>query len=384
MTVGWIFEGNRDRFLAARYATPQRERAADLFQCPFCENNFSTRTELSAHAKTFHVIKRPFLLIAGEEPSTEETIRRCLTLRSLEVFNSTGLSVGFDGEPPQPARLATLARQLTGLRRANIRLQLFNVEHGTIQPAVQEYHLRIMAPDEKSLAKVDRLFLSTLDVEDVGLGKVGAFYEVTRDEPAAEYAEALADYVRAVLIKDRDPRTGVSGRLSHYHEIQNRALNILQSFDRPLANVLSAIIRFGLNDFSRWREHSGFESLDHTYSILGPLAQDHRGTCGIEPNLTARTRSRVFICPVDGDTDAVTRLAKEATDLRDWNARADDRFSAFADQASLDSFDRAKVYALWAVSALRLRASAERPLRSLDGNPTFGNWANRKLAEVVS
>jgi hypothetical protein len=370
MTVGWIYEGNLDRFLAARYATPQPERAAELFQCPFCGNNFPGRTELSAH-------------VAGEEPGTEETIRTCLTPRLLEAFNCTGLSVAFDGEMLRPVRLATLARQLTGLRRANIRLQLFNAEHGSIQPVVQEYHLRIMAPDEESLAKVDRLFLSTLDFEDVNLDKVGRFYEATRDEPAAEYAEALADYVRAVLIKDRDPRTGVSRRLSHYHEIQNRALNILQSFDRPLANLLSAIIRFALNDFSRWQERTGFESLDYAYSVLGPLAQDDHATGKMETNSASEAKSRVFICPVDVDTDTVTRLAKEATDLKDWNARTDDRFSALANQASRDAFDRAKIYALWAVSALRHRVSAGRPLQSLDGNPTFENWANRKLAEAL-
>ena len=89
---------------------------------------------------------------------------------------------------------------------------------------------------------------------------------------------------------------------------------------------------------------------------------------------------------MDVGTDAVTRLAKEAADLTTWNAAAEERFRTQADQASLDSFDRAKIHALWGSAALRLRAlaSAERPLRSLDGHPTFGKWANRKLAEVAS
>ncbi len=99
----------------------------------------------------------------------------------------------------------------------------------------------------------------------------------------------------------------------------------------------------------------------------------------------SKARLGVFICPVDVGTDAVTRLAKEAADLRTWNAGAEARFRAHADQASLDPLDRAKIHALWGSTALRLRAraSAERPLRSLDGHPTFGKWANRKLAEVA-
>ena len=276
MTVGWIFEGDRDRFLAARYPTPAAMRTADVFRCPFCEDNFLRRGELSEHVQKCHSIKRPFLLIGGVEPGAEETIRTCIHPRSLEVFNCTGLSVSFDGEVLRPIRLPTLARQLTGLRRADIRLQLSKVGVGPIQPVIQEYHLKIVAPDEESLARVDKLFFSTLDDGDINLGKVGAFCETTRDEPAAEYAEALADYVRAALIKDGDPRTGVSGRLSHYHEVQNRALNTLQSFDRPLANLLSSVIRFALNDFSRWRESSGFAPLDYAYRVLGPLVQNDR------------------------------------------------------------------------------------------------------------
>ena len=386
MTVGWIFEGDRDRFLAARYPTPAAVRTAEVFRCPFCQDNFTRRSELSAHVQKCHSIKRPFLLIAGVEPGAEETIRTCLHPSALEVFNCTGLFVGFDGEALRPIRLPTLAQQLTGLRRADIRLQLSKVGVKPIQPVIQEYHLKIVAPDEESLARVDKLFFSTLDVDDINLDKVGAFCETTRDEPAAEYAEALADYVRAALIKDGDPRTGVSGRLSHYHEVQNRALNSLQSFDRPLANVLASLIRFALNDFSRWREPSGFAPLDHAYRVIGPLAQDHRAPHRSGTSVCVKGKTRVFICPVDVGTDAVTRVAKEAADLTIWNAAVEERFRAQADQASLDSFDRAKIHALWALTALQLRAraSAERPLRLLDGHPTFGKWANRKLAEVAS
>ena len=204
MTVGWIFEGDRDRFLAARSPMPKPSPAADVFECPFCEDSFPRRAELSTHVQTFHSIKRPFLMIAGKEPSAEETIRQCINPDSVELFNCIGLSVGFGGDSLKPVRLGTLTRQLTGLRRADIRLRLYNRGGGAIQPVIQEYHLKIVAPDEDSLTRADKLFLSTLGVDHVTIGKVGKFYEATRDEPATEYAEALADYVRAVLIKDGD------------------------------------------------------------------------------------------------------------------------------------------------------------------------------------
>src|SRR3981081_4249610 len=111
------------------------------------------------------LISRSLLLISGLGPGTEETIRKCINPRSLEVFNCTGLLVGFDGEALRPARLAALARQLTGRRRAEFRLKLSKGGGGPIQPVIQEYHLKIVAPDEDSLARVDKLFFSTLDVD---------------------------------------------------------------------------------------------------------------------------------------------------------------------------------------------------------------------------
>jgi hypothetical protein len=144
-------------------------------------------------------------------------------------------------------------------------------------------------------------------------------------------------------------------------------------------------MRFGLNDFSRWREVTGFANLDQAYSVLGPLAAEDR-TRGVRNRTSPRgtARARVFVCPVDMGTDTVTRLAGQATELARWGQAAEERFSALADQPSIDSLDRAKIRALWGLTALRLGAdaSAEQALRLLDGDPTFGEWASSKLTRI--
>jgi hypothetical protein len=358
--------------------------AMPLFQCPFCNNSFGERPQLSVHIQESHTVKRPFLLIAGAEPGVEDVIRKSVNSHSVQVFNCTELAVGFDGEPIQPIRAATLAQRLTKLQRATVRLRLLNGNDDLIEPVIQEYRLKILAPDDAALAKVDALFLAQLGTDKVDLQKVGEFYVTTRDGAAAEYAEALADYVRAVLLKDGDPRTGVSTRLHHYHEIQARALRTLQSFERPLAMLLCALIRFGLNDFSRWSEATGFADLDHAHSVLGPLAQIDRVRAARRKSISGQDTARVFVCPVDLGSDTVTQLAKQAAKLRRWGSAADEQFSALADRANMDSFDRAKIRALWAFTALRLAAdeSADRALRLLDGDPTFGDWAGSKLAKA--
>jgi hypothetical protein len=242
----------------------------------------------------------------------------------------------------------------------------------------------VLAPDDASLAQADEAFVTQLGVEGVDLRRVDSFYAATRDGAAVEYAEALADYVRAVLVKDGDPHTGVSTRLHHYHEIQSRALNALQSFERPLAKLLSSLIRFALNDFSRWWEATGFPELDHAQSALGQLTQYSPAKPGGKIPMKGKMQAHLLVCPVDIGTDSVARLAKQAAALPRWGSAAEERFSGLADQASVDSFDRAKIRALWAATALRLGAvaSAGRALRLLDGDPTFGDWASETLAKV--
>lgn len=188
-----------------------------------------------------------------------------------------------------------------------------------------------------------------------------------------------------MLLKDGDPRTGVSARLHHYHEIQNRALNILQNFDRPLAALLCAVMRFGLNDFTRWSEATGFARLDCANAVLGPLAQHTITAIGEAVPKREGQTAQVFTCPVDISTDMVTRVAGQMRELPRWGSPAEDQFGGLAERPSLDSYDRAKMRALWAATALRLGASksAERALSLLDGDPTFGPWASEQLTSAT-
>jgi hypothetical protein len=386
MTVGWIFEGNLERFLAASERVPEQKPAAPSFQCPFCKNSFQARDQLSSHVQTVHTIKRPFILVAGNEPGGDDILRAMVAPKSFEVFNCTALSAGLDGAPLQSVSRDTLCRQLSGLRRATIRIQLVNSGDGLVQPVIQEYRLRVVAPDDASLAQVDKLFISTFGSEDVHLEKVGSFYEVTRDNTASEYAEALADYIRAALIKDGDTHTGISNRLYNYREIQNRALTVLQSFERPIARLVCSLLRFGLNDFSHWQQPSGFARLDEANAILGPLAFNIQARSQEVLGEKEKDQSIRFVCPVDVGTDTVTRLAKQAVQLSRWGLAAEEQFIGIAGQATVDNLDRAKIRALWAITALRLGAtdSAERALRLLDGDPTFGIWASHKLTRAES
>lgn len=380
MTVGWILEGDRDRFLEARDPTPSPAVIAQTFQCPFCKDSFVHPDQLNTHLQ-IHVVRRPFILIDGVQPGGEDVFRLGRTTPSVEAFNCTEIAFGVDGRQVRPSSAAALAKRLASTTRATFSLRLVNVGEGLTQPVIQEYRLRVSAPDEASLSKVDQLFIATLGTANVTLDAVDGFYEVTRNGAAAEYAEALGDYVRAVLLKDGDRRTGVSTTLHHYHDIDRRALNVLRIFERPLARLLCALMRFGLNDFSQWAVPSGFADLDQAFAQLGPLSKASETEIAAVPSRRLRRHAHVFVCPVDVGTDTVTRLSRQAAQLSRWGAAAEEQFRVLGEQANLDSYDRAKIWALWALAALRLRAltSAQTALSLLDGDPTFGEWAGSRL-----
>lgn len=168
MTVGWIFEGDRDRFLTARELTPPPGRVLPSFRCPFCKTSFSDRELLSQHVQQSHVVSRPFILINGTEPGAEDIIRIRST-PSVETINCTELSAEVNGEPIRQIRPATLASRLATLTSATLRLRLANSGRGIMQPVVQEYRIKVLAPDEASLRSVDSLFLTTLGADDPNL-----------------------------------------------------------------------------------------------------------------------------------------------------------------------------------------------------------------------
>ncbi len=384
MTVGWIFEGDRDRFLAATDLPLPTPTPPPAYQCPFCKLRLTARRLLSSHLEKSHVVKRPFLTISGEEPGREDIIRDRSRLRSLEQFNSTALMVGIDGEEPRSMETDRLLEIFATLTRATVQIRLLNVGDNLTAPIFQDYNLKIIIPDSSELSEIDERFVRELGSERLNIEQVSGFYAATRSGASAEYAEALADYVRGVLIKDGDPNTGVSTRVHHTYDIFNRVLSTLVSFDRPLSKLICALVRFGLNDFSQWSDETGFEMLDHANNLLGPLA-------GVEEKplkkLRPRTRSLnvpVFSCPIDLATDSVTRLAKQASQLSRWGTAAEQQFSTLAEQTKFHPLDQAKIRALWAHTALRLNASAsaQKALGALDGDPAFGSWTSNRLAEA--
>src|SRR5206468_2743873 len=102
------------------------------------------------------------------------------------------------------------------------------------------------------------------------------FVQRAQGPGAGEYVEGLADYVRGVLLKDRDRRTGVSAGRAEWSAAYKHGLDILLPRQRPLPKLLCGLMRFALNDFSAWSVDTGFPDLDRALNLLGPLADGAR------------------------------------------------------------------------------------------------------------
>ena len=120
-----------------------------------------------------------------------------------------------------------------------------------------------------------------------------------------EYADALAAYVRGVLIKDQDRATGVTLRPAEARDLYGDALGRLQNVPRLLPNVICGLIGFAMNDFSLSEHPTGVLRLDRMMSFFAPLV-GRKGPAiqRISNSATVRT---IALCPVDHGVDRVMR-----------------------------------------------------------------------------
>lgn len=192
------------------------------------------------------------------------------------------------------------------------------------------------------------------------------------------YAEALSDYVRGVLIKDQDPSTGIHGTPVDWLDAYKSAVTVLNAVERPLAVLISAIIRFALNDFSQWQNSTEFLALDHSVRILGSLATCREPTLELLPVQPDQYRG---VCPVDAGVSRVIELSSRYSKLDRWSRVDEEEVTGLANLRGMASLDSAKVRALWAWTALRLNAreQAQEPLLLIIGHDCFGNWAKNQL-----
>ena len=298
MTVGWILEKDWENFFAntERVKSPGG-RPAPSFPCPFCDAKWAGTRELQAHVASVHSVVRPVLLIDNVEPPRECPLRN--RPKAINVINATGIELKINGASPIALMPNQLSPRLAALDQAEVSIRLINASQARTAPVVTTYDVSFRIAGPAILSGVEMAFSKQLASNQLTRGLVGAFLRDSRCVSAGrDYAAGLAHFALGVLLKERPSGEALTLPFSEYRDSYGAALEVLGDFDRPLARLISAMIRFALNDFTT-SQPTGFWDLDLLQAVLSDPE------CDDLPPAPAASASRVAICPVDHGTGQI-------------------------------------------------------------------------------
>ncbi|MHC2258263.1 C2H2-type zinc finger protein [Sinorhizobium meliloti] len=375
MGITWIYEDSREAFYSnTEQVPPPGGRATVHFICPFCEKSFPDFHTMQRHASSEHRLQRPVLMWNGYEVGAD---RKIASPGQFTVANCMNAYVAIDGGVDRPISTDELPALLNEATDVLVKVRLENRPDKKMVSAVSTYRLEFRIADQASLARVEEAFRQHIIHSTPTPDTIRIFLEDPRCAGVAgEYAAGLYAYVHALLLKEgMDDGHFVSG-YAMYSERFGEALQKLESFDRKLAGLVCTIVRLMRNDISG-DSNAGTGSIGIAYSMLRGPAAPKRMKRHYDPVENER------LCPVDHGTSRVIALACRLAAADRWSDILEEecRSSAVGDILPVD--DRRKIFAYWAVTALRLgnRKAARYPLNQIANIYPFEEWVAIALAE---
>lgn len=378
-TVGWIREGDLDAFYEGteRFPAPPLSRGP-TYPCPFCFSVFSTRSEFHDHVYAAHRVERPLIMLGGREPTAHNIVRSAVSHSDIAVANTSFARVRIDGASPREVSPTELTALMTDLEQAEVKLELVNDSERNANPVVSYYNISFRVVEQGSLKKVERAFTDILVSGSISRESIGIFLADNRTQNSGkEYASGLAKYCLGILLKERPDGEKLTTPLSRYRELYGSALEVLRDFQRPLAHLITCIIRFSMNDFGDGAQRTGYWELDLATELLLDPKSEALPTHFEDGN-------RRPVCPIDHGTGRILELASHLAGQPRWSPILDDGCRGLAHSELLDASDHQKAYAIWAASAWRLgsKESALEPLTQIAEVYPFSRWASKYLEQV--
>lgn len=378
-TVGWIREDALEAFYEGTERTPDPgPPAKPTFRCPFCSSIFPVQKELHDHVYKNHRVERPVMLLGGREPSGRAVLRVPVDRSAIAVANATTVRISIDGSDPQRCLPDVVPKKLADTRQGEMNLVLLNDSQVNAEPVSTRYAISFRIADAQELKRVEEAFAGILVSSSITRDAISCFLADQRTQgPGKEYATGLGYYCLGVLIKERPTSEHLTTPLSRYRELYGSALQVLADFDRPLARLITGVIRFAMNDFSEAGSSTGYWELD----LAKVLLSDPGRTRMPSSDKTAKRRP---ICPIDHGTARILDLAARMATQSRWSPILDDECREIANSDVLDATDHEKALAIWAAAAWRMGStqSAIEPLTQISAVYPFNSWAEQYLEHV--
>jgi hypothetical protein len=379
MTFGWRLEGDLDALYEGTERIPDPgPPKKPSFSCPFCTSLFPNQSEFYNHIYAKHRVERPFIMLRGREPSGHAVLRSPLVLSEIAIANTSHAKVCLDGAEPEQVSKDKLKELIAETSQAELKVKLVNTTEQRTATVVTQYGFSFRIAAKSNLKEVEEAFREILVSEAITRNSIGSFLADDRTKGSGqEYASGLADYCLGILIKERPEGESLTTPFSRHRELYGRALDILKDFPRPLAKLITCIIRFSLNNFENDGKRIGYWELDLATELLS-----NPSSASLTRPLESATRRPV--CPIDHGTGRMLELANHLAAQQRWSPILDDECRALAHSDLLDANDHQKAFAMWAASAWRLGSTenALEPLTQIAEIYPFSRWASKYLEQV--
>ncbi|KQT49007.1 hypothetical protein ASG43_09250 [Aureimonas sp. Leaf454] len=374
MGITWVYDDAREAYQANTETVPSPGgRAPVNFLCPFCSSTFTEFSSMQRHASSQHQLRRPLLMWRGHEVGRE---RKIATPGEFKIANCTRAIISVDRAAEETIDIAKLEALLGSATNASVRVRLENRPDKKMAAAVSSYRLEFRIADTEALSQVEEAFQEYLVRAIPNPDRIRIFLEDPRCTGVGEeYASGLYAYVHALLLKEGAGDNGFISAYALHTERFGEALQKLEGMDRKLARSVCSLVRLIRNDLSGDGD-PGLGQIGVAYDMLrGP---DVYGA-SVRGSVPA---GELPLCPIDHGTSRIIALANRLADADRWSAMLREECRTTASDALLHADDHRKVFAYWAVTALRLgdRGAARYALQQIASIYPFDGWASAALA----
>lgn len=322
-TVGWIHEGNDDRYFA-QYGH-STEPIVPTYDCHICGEKFMSALDRDRH-EIRHPILNPAIFINGAEAHGNEIkITSVVTKESIYIYNIDFLSINGVDYPQSDI----LANMLVSKKQA-----FWDVRYGN-SSITKRLKVHVCIADPEEIRCVDKAFIHYFEANNLNDSSIAAFTAKVSDLCTVKlYSDGLVRYLQGLMAKDSRAKTQ---SFQVFAERFNQATMSLCGYETDLSYAVKDVVNFNRNDFASI-DRVGIPTLKRAVDFFrgGDLA-------------IADSLGKLQSFPVDYTTEyTLNHLLKfyEVCDLDELEAEIktiSPKYLSLQDRSKLDYVDRKSV-----------------------------------------